>query len=436
MFKHAHTLLACLLLTAQAAAAEIQLRARAEATGRVVTLGDVADVLAAESGSGESLAEVELFPAPPQGQSRTVAAEEIRDTLALRGMNMARHRLSGAPKVVVAAAAATKPRSTATSVNASAQAHARSVVRKAVSDYLAALDPDLDGAAIEFALDAESARAVAAARGKLDVQGGQEPWTGVQQLTLFCASPAGQVELPLEVSVAEPRGAVVAATTINRGSILRAGDLRVERLRPGAKSAGFSRLDDVIGKEAARTLATGQMLDEQSVRSPILVRRGQVVTLYARGAGIQVRTTARSRDDGGLGELLTVETLHDRRPIAARVCGAQEVEVFGQSVQVAAEPARPSPAKLAAAPASPRSEATRQRAAEQPARHAVPQSTITSSAPRQLRPALAVVAATDQAGPSEKAISAGWRSRSPSERLPSRAVESSPSVAHTWKKVR
>jgi len=57
-----------------------------------------------------------------------------------------------------------------------------------------------------------------------------------------------------------------------------------------------------------------------------------VVTVYAQSAGIRVRTTARARDDGGLGDLVTMETMQDRKPYQARVCGMRETEVLAQVV--------------------------------------------------------------------------------------------------------
>ena len=49
-----------------------------------------------------------------------------------------------------------------------------------------------------------------------------------------------------------------------------------------------------------------------SIRRPVVVRRGDAVTLYARSAGLRVRTTVRAREDGGVGDLITVESLDDR----------------------------------------------------------------------------------------------------------------------------
>ena len=63
------------------------------------------------------------------------------------------------------------------------------------------------------------------------------------------------------------------------------------------------------------------------------MRRGEVVTVYARASGIRVRTVARSRDDGGEGELVSVESLADRSTFYARVSGIREVEVYARAAR-------------------------------------------------------------------------------------------------------
>ena len=96
----------------------------------------------------------------------------------------------------------------------------------------------------------------------------------------------------------------------------------------------FHSFEDVIGKETQRAISPGQVLDQNYVRSPILVRRGDVVTVYARAAGIRVRTTGRAISDGSQGDLIAIETLEtgSREKFDARVTGAQVVEVWAGSI--------------------------------------------------------------------------------------------------------
>jgi len=72
---------------APARGAEIQLRADAVIRGRVVTLGDVADIQAASETERAALAGIELIPTPAIVDERTLRLREVQDLLALRGVS-------------------------------------------------------------------------------------------------------------------------------------------------------------------------------------------------------------------------------------------------------------------------------------------------------------------------------------------------------------
>src|SRR5262249_22109985 len=173
---------------------------------------------------------------------------------------------------------------------------------------------------------------LAAAGESISVTGGSSPWTGLQNLTLSYSTHDGPVTVLLSVQVTAPPMVVVAAQPIARGAIVRSTDVR---LMAGIPTEGnvqvFRSLDEVLGKEATRAIVEGQMLDDQSLRRPVLVSRTDIVTVYARSAGLRVRTTARSLDAGGEGDLVRVETLSDRKSFFARGSGPQEVEVFAHA---------------------------------------------------------------------------------------------------------
>lgn len=84
--------------------------------------------------------------------------------------------------------------------------------------------------------------------------------------------------------------------------------------------------------------APRQAAPEQPAEPP-LVRRGEMVTVFARSAGVRVRTTARAYDDGALGEQIIVESPANRKKYVARVTGPQEAEVELASSNIAAAPA-------------------------------------------------------------------------------------------------
>ena len=83
-----------------AKAAEIRLKAEAKPAGTVVRLGDVADCNDL-SDEQSNWADIALFPAPSAKRPRIVEQSEVRQLLALRGLDMRKVQLAGADAVVI-----------------------------------------------------------------------------------------------------------------------------------------------------------------------------------------------------------------------------------------------------------------------------------------------------------------------------------------------
>ena len=128
-----------------------------------------------------------------------------------------------------------------------------------------------------------------------------------------CSRPA--VEGAAERIVQTQTGpvVVVAAHALPRGAVIAAGDVRLDAPKPDSTPAdAISAVEDVLGQQTTRTIAAGQVFSAGSVEPPTLVRRGEIVSVCVRRPGIRVRSSARARDDGGLGDVVGVGV--DRRP--------------------------------------------------------------------------------------------------------------------------
>ena len=93
-----------------------------------------------------------------------------------------------------------------------------------------------------------------------------------------------------------------------------------------------------MDKETTQSLTAGQVLSDRLLRSPTLVRRGEVVDVLSLSPGIRVRTKARARQEGGAGDVVEVESLFDRKTFLTRVSGLQQVEVYARAVPAGGNP--------------------------------------------------------------------------------------------------
>ncbi len=315
-------------------AALLRLRSACQSDSAVLTLGDVAEIVAADEKQAHALAAIELFPAPPAGRQRFIRLREIQDLLLLRGVNLAEHRFSGSSRVVVSGGGGPADAPPEPSLSAAGMRTAKRRVTEGVAAYLREKTPAGASWNVEVELDAGDARRVMDPGRAISISGGAAPWLGLQRFEVTVDTPEGPVRFPVQARVASSPAVVVAIRSLPRGSVVRAADVELQRGVPEAqRSMALCSVEQAVGKETTRAIAKGNVLQHGSVRSPLLVRRGDVVTVYARSAGICVRTLGRARDDGSLGELVTIESLRDRSTFFAQVSNVREVDVYARSAR-------------------------------------------------------------------------------------------------------
>jgi len=317
--------------------AELRLRSECVCQAAVVTLAEVAEIVAADPRQAEALAAIELIPAPPAGAKRFLRLREIQDCLILQGVNLLEHRFSGSSQVALVGAETTSPEPSRLASAATTRMAQRKLT-EAIVEHLARQVPEPRPWKVRAILDDRQASRIAGAEGELRVGGGSPPWTGRQRFRLEIAGPEGPAELAIDAQVELPQAAVVVVRSLPRGAPIRPVDVALREVEGAAGSSEvFYQIEDVVGKETTRSVVAGRVLEKSAIREPRCVRRGDVITVHVRSAGIRVRTNARARDDGSLGELISVESLLDRATYLARVSGIQEAEVYARPPQV--EPA-------------------------------------------------------------------------------------------------
>jgi flagella basal body P-ring formation protein FlgA len=324
--------------TNSATAAELRLRAECNPSGPVVTLGDLADIESADARQTAALAATELFPAPSAGQRRTVQVREIQDLLLLRGVNLTEHRFSGSSEVAVQTVPARSRAAINRPLPAMETARIKRRISEALQKYLAehAAAPEIW--VVEFDLTDEQARSLADPVLPIIVAGGCAPWTGSQRFDFGVdnAKVASHVAIEVKVRIVPP--IVVARRQLPRGAIIREDDVSLQRLATADKIPGaLDAIEDAVGRELVRPVAAGGPVATDSLRAPLAVHRGDPVTVFVHSGAVRIRTDARSREDGSVGELVPVESRLNRSIYYARVTGNREVEVFARPPRVESE---------------------------------------------------------------------------------------------------
>jgi len=128
--------------------------------------------------------------------------------------------------------------------------------------------------------------------------------------------------------VASARGKVPVLTTDKGyGETIRESDLIFEwRTLDRVEDVVLNPLE-IAGSVAKKNLAEGSLIHRRDIEEPVLVERGDLVTLVARGPKFKISTTVRAKDAGSRGDSITVENLSSRRMIQATVVGTKIVEL-------------------------------------------------------------------------------------------------------------
>lgn len=329
-------------------AAEIHLRGECQCTGGLVRLGDVAEIHAADKAEAARLAEIELCAAPASGSKSFVRAREIQDLLALRGLNLSKHRLSGASQIEIRTGGRAESR---LPITAAITRRTTERVQAAIATYLRQQAPENEGGwQVELRLSDDQTRVLSASKNDLTATGGEAPWVGRQEFTITLTTDTGEQSAVVSAQVSPAPLVVVATRAMVPGEMVQATDIKLAQVKPGKIDSPFFRLEDVVGQEAKRAIVIGQPIDEDDIRAPLIVRRSDAVTVYARSAGIRVTAPGRATEDGSQGDIVVVESMFNRERFHARVCGIREVEVFAQASETAGvveQPAKPTATETA-----------------------------------------------------------------------------------------
>jgi flagella basal body P-ring formation protein FlgA len=142
-----------------------------------------------------------------------------------------------------------------------------------------------------------------------------------------CAAPEPWT-IYVPVAVTAYQDAVSTARALPRGVILGSADISVTRLPVNSLPNGaFSDSGLVIGKVITRPIAAGTVVTAGMVATAKIVRRGQILTLLARGGGIEVRGSGRALADAAAGDRVKVENTSSKRVVEGTVLADGVIQI-------------------------------------------------------------------------------------------------------------
>ena len=122
--------------------------------------------------------------------------------------------------------------------------------------------------------------------------------------------------------------APVALTRLLPGTVLRADDIRIARVRTSALQNEVARsVDQIVGMLLHRPVAAGHPLRLTDLTRPPLVQRGSTVQIELSSSGLVVSGQAIALDAGAEGDKIRVENMTSHAFLFAQVVGPGQVRV-------------------------------------------------------------------------------------------------------------
>jgi flagella basal body P-ring formation protein FlgA len=151
------------------------------------------------------------------------------------------------------------------------------------------------------------------------------------RLSADLVAPADGPEL-LRQSVSGRAIDMVELPVLNRrlatGEMVTDADISYVNLpRDRVVAGAIASADELVGKSMRRTVAPNQPVNARDVREPVVVVKGQAVTIVLESPSMQLSAQGKALSDGGQGELVRIVNTASSRVIEATVAGPNLVTV-------------------------------------------------------------------------------------------------------------
>ena len=301
-------LLLCFCLVSSGLSQVIEVEDRVEVSGDTLVLGDIAQI----GNRFAILSEIPIGYAPYPGHYRWLGKADLERLLRRFGADMAQISLKMADRVLITRAS---------------QTLSRELIRDHVESFLHSKAPNLQLSIKRIDLPKE----IILPKGQPDINVSLSgELRNLEHVTLkLNLSVDGRHQKSQWVRVIlSARSAVLVATRdLPYGHRLGSSDVRVEEKELRHLNGAISESSQVVGQVTKRPLKTGDTLTSRDLKQPVLVRRGEAITLTARGHNFVVSTTGKARSQGAMGDYIEVENMNSRQRVYGFVTGNRSVEV-------------------------------------------------------------------------------------------------------------
>ena len=318
------------LVASHASANAIRLQANANVSANNVTLGQVA-TLKGEQAS--ALAELVVARFPDGRDAMTIQLAEVRKQLTEAGVNWGMVSLAGYASCTVkrtkltATPAADADQAAASNPDDEVTLDSELTLRTRVLAVLHSLaQSDANELRISFADRDQQRLSQNATTHRYEIQPSVSSILG--RVPVAIRKYEGRKLLDSFTIVADVKRktqAMVATRNISRGDTFTPGSVELREVLLGDnRGEPVTDLAQLLGQDADAMLREGSIIYPEHIKSPRLVKRGELITVRCHAGGLIVRTVARATQDGSMGEQIAVRNDSTRETFIVTVTGQRE----------------------------------------------------------------------------------------------------------------
>lgn len=300
---------------------EIRIWPTAVVAENTITLGDVADLRGFDAAAMMRLSALAVGDAPRYGGGVLVQADDVRAALAEAGTPLGRVRIFGSSRCKVSRLRATrksqakspmtqkkrKPVRTPNRLGSKKRAVSPESLESILRNYIAAR-LSLDEGRLEIRFSSARELALKRPEYKFSIRAQNRKKLGLSGFEVDIRK-AGEAKRTVSIAaeVFLVKDVVVARRPINQGAVIAGRDLKLEERRFDKLDAiGLTDLSAAVGLRSRHFFRQGDMLNAESLETRPLVRRGDSVKILVGGDGLEIRTTGKAQQTGGLGDMIAV----------------------------------------------------------------------------------------------------------------------------------
>ena len=297
------------------AAVTIQLRPSVTVESDDINLGDISEIRSDDREMARRLSGIKIGTAPPAGQSRWVHPTEVRVRLKQFGIEEESYEIAATgPVKILRRHATVAPQRVNEAVKAFIQNHAPWKADQLKIHRLTYDD--------ELIVPAGRVSLVVAAPKHTD-------WLGpvpFKVQVLVEGQAVRTVTAPATIEVWS--NVVVAVKPLGRYQPVDADDIRIERMNLArVPSNVIMDPEQVLGRRTNRSIAANSVLRNDQVEMPPVIKRGDMVQMFAESSVLRVEAKGIARENGAPGDRIQIMNLSSKKIIYARVVDGQTVEV-------------------------------------------------------------------------------------------------------------